>query len=405
MKNPALLVPGAMEALQELSRVGIQDGGLPIKTVGLMQLRVGVLTGWFEPAFIKMAGEMRTLGESDERLHAVAAWRDAPFFTDAERAALALTDAVTCIADRQDPVPDAVWSEVSRHYDEKALAALLVCIAAMNNWPRLTVPTGQPAGEVTEVEKVCSRDGTTIVLERRGTGPALIVVDGAMCSRTFGSAERLAPMLATDFTVYSYDRRGRGDSGDTAPYSVEREIEDLRAVVEAAGGENVGIYGISFGAVLALEAAAAGLPGLGRLALREPPLADAAGDADLRPELAELLSAGRTADAVDLFQTSYPLPVESRARRDSPFRPVVEASAPTILYDLTLAAESSIDRYRAVAVPTLVIDMDSDERLHKDALTLTGVLPDARHHTIRAGGGGRLVAGDLLAELATFFTA
>jgi pimeloyl-ACP methyl ester carboxylesterase/alkylhydroperoxidase family enzyme len=404
MKNPALVFPGALESLQSLTTTGIQDGALPVKTAGLIQLRVGVLAGWFDPAFIRPVGEARVSRETDERLHAVATWRDAPFFTEAERAALALTDAVTCIADRDDPVPDDVWNEAARHYDEKALASLVICIAAMANWPRLTVTTGQPAGEILTTEKVRSRDGTTITLQRRGSGPAVIMVDGAMCSLLYGPAVHLARELAANLTVYTYDRRGRGSSGDTAPYAVEREIEDLQAVIDAAGGNDVGVYGLSSGANLALEAAAAGATGLGKLALREPPLANA--ESELRPKLTELLAAGRTGDAVDLFQNSCPVLVEFRAQRGSPFRPVVEAMAPTLLYDLTLTADSSLERYRSITLPTLVLDTETDARLHNDALTTAGALPNARYRTIPVVPGlGRPVTAHLLNELTEFFTA
>lgn len=404
MKNPALVFPGALEALQELTRTGIQDGSVPVRTAGLIQLRVGVLASWFDPAFIRPVGEAKISNETDERLHAVATWRDAPFFTDAERAALALTDAVSRIADRDDPVPDDVWAEAARHYDEKSLAALIICIAAMNNWPRLTVTTGQPSGEILTTEKVRSRDGTTISVQHRGTGPAVILVDGAMCSTLFGSAVHLARLIAAaGLTVYSYDRRGRGGSGDTAPYAVEREIEDLQAVVDAAGGDDVGIYGISSGAILALEAAAAGVTGLGKLALREPPLAG--GESELRPKLTELLAGGHHADAVDLFQHSFPVSPEFRVVGGSPFRPVVEAVAPTLLYDLTLSSESSPDRYRAITQPTLVLDTETDDRVHEDALRLTDALPDAQRHTLPVAPGlGRPITAHLLDELTRFFT-
>jgi len=118
-------------------------------------------------------------------------------------------------------------------------------------------------------ESVSSPDGTAIAVERTGTGPALLLVDGAFCGRTFGPSRDLADELANDFTVYFYDRRGRGDSGDTAPYAVEREIEDLAAVLDHIGGRPF-VSAISSGAALALEAAAAGLP-IERLATYEAP--------------------------------------------------------------------------------------------------------------------------------------
>jgi len=116
---------------------------------------------------------------------------------------------------------------------------------------------------------VRSKDGTTIAYERTGNGPALILVDGALCSRAFGPSPKLAPLLARHFTVYAYDRRGRGQSGDTPPYSPAREVEDIAALVEAAGGSAF-LLGLSSGGALALEAAASGVP-VARVVAYEPP--------------------------------------------------------------------------------------------------------------------------------------
>lgn len=400
MKNPAMVLPGALEALQALGKVGVQSGGLPIATTGLVQLRVGIINGYLEPSFV--VNFVSQLGEGAERIDAIAAWRDSPFFTDAERAALALTDAVISIAGRDDPVPDEVWNEAARHYDEKALASLLVCIAVMNVWNGLNISTRQPTGEIVNIEKVTSRDGTIITLESRGTGPAVVIVDGPASSRSFGPSMKFASLLADKLTVYTYDRRGRGDSGDTAPYAVEREVEDLQAVIEAAGGENVGLYGMLSGAVLALEAAAAGVTGLGKLVLREPRLAS--GEEDLRPKLRELLMAGRNADAVELFHSSPAVSDEFRTAPGDMFWPALEASAPAVVYDLTISEESSVDRYRSVTVPTLVMDRDASDRLRNDALTVASALPNAQHHAIPAAEAGRTVSPHLLRELTRFFT-
>jgi pimeloyl-ACP methyl ester carboxylesterase len=108
------------------------------------------------------------------------------------------------------------------------------------------------------MSQVRSKDGTTIAYERSGNGPALILVDGALCSRAFGPSQKIAPLLARQFTVYAYDRRGRGGSGDTPPYSPAREVEDLAALIEVAGGSAV-LLGLSSGGALSLEAAASGL--------------------------------------------------------------------------------------------------------------------------------------------------
>ena len=149
--NPALSVPGLLDALQALSKAAndaAKQAGLPRTTADLVSLRASQING------CSVCLDMHTraaklAGESDTRLFTLAGWRDAPYFTDAERAALALTEAATRLADRADPVPDEVWCEAARHFDEPALAALVVSIAAINTWNRLNVVTGQVAGEWT----------------------------------------------------------------------------------------------------------------------------------------------------------------------------------------------------------------------------------------------------------------
>src|ERR1700758_794702 len=145
MKNPALVIPEAMQALQALSK-SVQKSGVPAKTLELVHWRASQINGC--SVCLDMHSRMlKRAGESDQRLHTVAGWRDTPFFTDAERAALALTEAVTRLSGRPDPGPDDVWAEAVRHYDETQLSALLLSIAAINVWNRLNVPTRQVAGE------------------------------------------------------------------------------------------------------------------------------------------------------------------------------------------------------------------------------------------------------------------
>jgi AhpD family alkylhydroperoxidase len=147
MGQPAMIVPDAMGALHALA-TSAKQGGVPARTVGLVELRASQITGC--GVCVDMhARHLKRAGETDERLFAVAAWRDAPYFTDAERAALDLTEAVTRLADRPDPVPDELWHEAARHYDEPALAALLLAIASINVWNRLNVATRQVAGQWT----------------------------------------------------------------------------------------------------------------------------------------------------------------------------------------------------------------------------------------------------------------
>jgi AhpD family alkylhydroperoxidase len=144
MKNPAMVIPEAMKAVMAL-HAATEQGGVPPATLGLVHLRASQINGC---SFCCDSGSRhaKASGETDERLFSVAAWREAPYFTDAERAALALTEAVTRLSDRADPVPDDIWDEAARHYDERGLAALLLMIATTNVFNRLNVPTRQPAG-------------------------------------------------------------------------------------------------------------------------------------------------------------------------------------------------------------------------------------------------------------------
>jgi len=145
MNHPAFAVPGAFEALQALSKA-INKTGISPKTLELIALRASQINGCGVCA-VQHPRIARKLGETDDRLFAVAAWRDAPYFTDAERAALALTEAATRMSDRADPVPDEIWDEATRHYDETELAALVLAIASINVWNRLNVATRQVAGQ------------------------------------------------------------------------------------------------------------------------------------------------------------------------------------------------------------------------------------------------------------------
>lgn len=145
IKNAAMLFPEAMQALYALNKV-IEKSGLDRKTVDLIHLRASQINGC--SVCVDMHWRMaRKAGESDERLFAVSAWRDAPYFTEAERAVLALTESVTRLSDRSDPVPDDVWNDAARHFDEHKLAALVLAISLINVWNRLNVSTKQVAGE------------------------------------------------------------------------------------------------------------------------------------------------------------------------------------------------------------------------------------------------------------------
>ena len=145
IQNPAMLLSEAMPHLQALAK-STENSGVPDLTLALVHLRASQINGC--GVCVDMhARQMRKAGESDERLFAVAAWRDTPYFSDAERAALALTEALTRLSDRPDAVPDDIWNETARHYDERTLAGLLLAISTINVWNRLNVSTRQVAGE------------------------------------------------------------------------------------------------------------------------------------------------------------------------------------------------------------------------------------------------------------------
>lgn len=146
MKNPVMMIPGAFEAIMALGEAA-KKGGVPLTTHGLIHIRASQINGC-GLCLDMHAHEMKEAGEKDERIFAVGAWRDAPFFTDAERAALALTEAVTRQADKGDAVPDELWQEVKRHYDEPALASLILSIGMINLWNRLNATTRQLAGSM-----------------------------------------------------------------------------------------------------------------------------------------------------------------------------------------------------------------------------------------------------------------
>jgi pimeloyl-ACP methyl ester carboxylesterase len=251
------------------------------------------------------------------------------------------------------------------------------------------------------MEQLRSADGTVIAVERSGDGPAVVVVEGAFGTR--GSSGPLAKLLAPRFTVFAYDRRGRGDSGDTAPYAVAREIEDLDAVIAAAGG-SAAVYGMSSGAVLALEAAAGG-SAITKLALYEPPLIP--GRPDFAARLAVLVAAGRRGDAAEYFLTAaVGVPGEVVAQlRQAPMWQGMEGIAHTLVYDMTVTRDASFltERAAAVTVPALVMDGELSPPMLREAVRATAeALPRGQRRTL--DGQTHDVSPDALAAvLATYF--
>jgi pimeloyl-ACP methyl ester carboxylesterase len=210
---------------------------------------------------------------------------------------------------------------------------------------------------------VTSLDGTRIAGEKHGSGPALIIVLGALNDRTSSSLPRLVELLAGNFCVYTYDRRGKGDSGDTHPYSVDREIEDIEALIDAAGGSAY-IFGHSSGAALALIAAAKPGTRIKRLAIYEVPYNDdpkaKTAWKDYIARLTMLLAQGKNGDAVALFMQVTGMPAGQIAgMRHAPFWPALEKAGPTLAYDNTaiLGPEAAIPAELAagVNIPVLVM--------------------------------------------------
>jgi pimeloyl-ACP methyl ester carboxylesterase len=255
-----------------------------------------------------------------------------------------------------------------------------------------------------------SHDGTQIAYETTGSGPPLILVGGAFCDHTAPVAGTpIAALLAPRFTVVTFDRRGRGDSTNTPPYTIDREVDDIAALITALGG-SASIYGHSSGAVLALEAAIRRLP-IDRIALYEPPLlisdARPRPPADFANQLAALATSNRRGDAAELFLITgvgMPPPVVQRMRA-SPIWPGLERLADTLSHDATLTAqpESLIARARDVTVPALVLDgAASPPWMRSGVKTLADALPRADYRTL--DGQTHDVAITVLAPvLATFF--
>ena len=241
------------------------------------------------------------------------------------------------------------------------------------------------------MKKVQSADGTTIAYDQMGNGPAVILVDGALGSRADGFLVSLATQLSPHFTVITYDRRGRGESTDTQPFALEREIEDIEALIHEAGGQAF-LYGISSGAALALEATIKLGHKVKKLALYEAPY-----DSDdarklafrtYRKQLAEVLAQGRPGDALGLFMMFVGMPPEHlEGARKLPMWPMWEAVAHTLPYDAAaLGEDGSVPTEKAarVRVPTLVMDGSASfPFMNTTAGALAKALPNGEHRTLQ----------------------
>jgi pimeloyl-ACP methyl ester carboxylesterase/DNA-binding transcriptional ArsR family regulator len=241
------------------------------------------------------------------------------------------------------------------------------------------------------MDTVNSPDGTKIAYDRQGEGPTLILVDGAMCTRSFGSKPELVKLLAPHFTVYSYDRRGRGDSGDTLPYAVDREIEDIETLIDGGGGSAF-LYGHSSGASLAMQAAIKLGGKVRKLAMYEAPYND---DPEAQRtwsqyirQLTKALADGRRGDAAALFMNLVGMPADQiDGMMNSPEWPSMEAVAPTLAYDHTaiLGEHSSVPTELAarVPVPTLVMHGGASfPFMGETARALSRAMPHAELRTL-----------------------
>jgi pimeloyl-ACP methyl ester carboxylesterase len=236
---------------------------------------------------------------------------------------------------------------------------------------------------------VKSKDGTKIAFDRIGSGPGVILVDGALGNRGASWGNELAQLLSKDLTVYSYDRRGRNASGDTQPYAVEREVEDIEALIDDAGGSAF-VYGISSGAALALEAASRLGGKIRALALYEPPYNSPTiqgnGPEDYEPKLNRLLSQGRRTDAVDLFMSVVGTPPEMiQGMHSMPMWPNLESVAPTLAYDAKCMNGGNIptDRATRIVAPTLVMNGGAGfDFMRGSAKELEKLIPNATYREI-----------------------
>ncbi|MFB6722172.1 alpha/beta fold hydrolase [Kribbella sp. NPDC056345] len=251
-----------------------------------------------------------------------------------------------------------------------------------------------------------SKDGTTIAYDRRGSGPALVLVDGALCSRAQGPMPELAELLAESFTVYNYDRRGRGDSGDAGEYAVEREIEDLAAIIEVAGGSAY-VYGTSSGAALALRAANAGLP-IEKLVAFEPPfVVDDSRKQIPRSWVADLEALEPGAAIKYFFTKGIGLPgfVVTMMKLMPAWKPM-KAIAHTLPYDARLLGQNCFGdplddaQWAAIDVPVLVVNGGKSPAWMKTSTrALAAAVPGAEHtevpgqnHVIKASAIAPVIA-------------
>jgi pimeloyl-ACP methyl ester carboxylesterase len=291
----------------------------------------------------------------------------------------------------------------------KTLLVSLVMTTACATSEKPVAPGGGAMSANTKPEKSSSvafaaaRDGTKIAFEQVGNGPALILVGGALSDRQGGKP--LASKLVDHFTVYTYDRRGRGESGDTKPYAVEREIEDLDALIERAGNRAY-LYGVSSGGALALQGAAKlGPAKVPKLAVYEPPYGQAERDFnEQKARVSQLVQTGKPGDAAAYFFSAIGMPPQAlEGMKRSPEWETIKKLDFTLVYDYAILGNGGVPEIvKQITVPTLVMDGEKSTGFMRPAADrIAELVPNAQRKTIT--GQAHQAAPEAVAPLLTEF--
>ena len=256
--------------------------------------------------------------------------------------------------------------------------------------------------------RATSKDGTQIAFEKSGSGPAVVIVSGALAQRSLIDDRTIVAKLAEHFTVYIYDRRGRGESTDVQPYAVEREIEDIEALLNDAGGSGY-LYGVSSGGALSLQAAAKlGPTKVPKLAIYEPPYGQEPQDfATQKQRVSEIVRTGKPGEAAAFFLSAIGTPPEAlEEMKRSPAWEAIQKMDFTLVYDYAVLGDGAVpeDVVKAIRVPTLVMNGEkSMPFMHATADRIAALIPDAERKTVQ--GQTHQVAGEVMAPVLIEFFA
>lgn len=278
---------------------------------------------------------------------------------------------------------------------------------AAEGTPRADTTSANTRHEGAAATRVPSSDGTQIAFTRDGKGPALVMVSGALSQRSLIGDTLLVPRLAERFTVYTYDRRGRGESGDTKPYAVDREIEDIGALIDHAGGTAY-LFGVSSGAALSLQAAAKlGAAKVSKLALYDPPYGQPQRTFDEQQDsTSKLVKTGQPGDAAAYFLSAIGTPPKVlEGMKSSPAWDAMKKIDHTLVYDYDVLGDGQVpeDVVKAIAVPTLVMNGEkSMDFMHAASARIAKLIPNAQHTTIKGQAHG-VTADATVPVLVEFF--